>query len=102
MGNHRLKQHQYQINTVPPIVSKMTVVETQKQHVGVGVTKSPNARITTIGVKMVVAPNINVVKKGVLIGFVTKLGSGLGGVSTRRNLNRSSVLPIATIRIVGT
>jgi len=43
MGNHTLKQHQYQINIVPPVVSEATVVETQRQYVGVGVTKSPNA-----------------------------------------------------------
>jgi hypothetical protein len=100
MGNHGLKQRQYQINTVPPIVSEATVVETRRQHVGVGVTKSPNARIITIGVEMVVAPNIDVVRKGVLIGSVTKLSSGLGGVSTRRNVNRSSMLPTTTIRSV--
>jgi len=101
MGNHGLKQRQYQINTVPPIVSEAIVVETRRQHVGVGVTKSPNARITTIGVEMVVAPNIDVVRKGVLIGSVTKLSSGLGGVSTRRNVNRSSMLPTTNIRSVG-
>jgi len=33
---------------------------------------------------MFVAPNIDVVKRGVLIGYVTKLGSGLGGVSPIR------------------
>jgi hypothetical protein len=31
--------------------------------------------------------NINVVKKKVIIEFVTKLGSGLGGISTIRNLS---------------
>jgi len=36
---------------------------------------------------MVVAPNINVVTRVVLIGFVAKLGSGLGGVLARRNLS---------------
>jgi hypothetical protein len=30
MGNHRLKQRQYQINIVPPVVSEATVVETQR------------------------------------------------------------------------
>jgi hypothetical protein len=33
--------------------------------------------ITTIGVEMVVVPNIDVIKKGVLIGSITKLGSGI-------------------------
>jgi hypothetical protein len=50
---------------------------------------------------MVVAPNIDVVKRGVLIGSVTKLGSRSGGVSTRRNLNRSLVLPASTIGFMG-
>jgi hypothetical protein len=31
--------------------------------------------------EMVVTPNINVVKRGKTIGFVTKLGSELGGIS---------------------
>ncbi len=36
---------------------------------------------------MVVEPNIDVIRKGVLIGFVTKLGSGLGRVLVGRNLS---------------
>jgi len=39
---------------------------------------------------------------GILLGFATKLGSGFGGVSIGRNLNRSSTLPIITIGVVGT
>jgi hypothetical protein len=50
---------------------------------------------------MVVVPNINVVRRGVLIGFTTKLGNELGGVLIGRNLSRSSVLPIAITRVVG-
>ncbi len=38
---------------------------------------------------------------GVLLGFATKLGSGLGGVSVRRNLNQSLTLPIVITRVVG-
>jgi len=37
--------------------------------------------------EMVVEPNIDVVRRGVPIGFVIKLGSGSGGVLSRRNLN---------------
>jgi hypothetical protein len=37
--------------------------------------------------EIVVAPNINVVRRGVLIGSTTKLGSGSSGVSTVRNLS---------------
>ncbi len=45
--------------------------------------------------------NIDVVKKGILIGFAAKLGNGSNGVSTRRNLSRSSMLPTTTIGFVG-
>jgi hypothetical protein len=36
---------------------------------------------------MIVAPNIDVVKRGVLIGSTTKLGSRSGGVLVVRNLS---------------
>jgi hypothetical protein len=77
-------------------MSKVVVVETRKQHVGVGVTQSFGGGITTIGVEMVVAPNINVVRRGVQIGFATKLGNRLSGVSEVRNLSRSLALPVVT------
>ncbi len=35
-----------------------------------------NASITTTGVEMVIAPNIVVVKRGILIRSIVKLGSG--------------------------
>jgi len=38
-------------------------------------------------VETVVASNIDVVKRGILIGSAAKLGSGSGGVLARRNLN---------------
>ncbi len=38
MGNHRMEHRQSRINITPPIVSQATIVETQKQHVRVGVT----------------------------------------------------------------
>jgi hypothetical protein len=37
MGNHRLEQREFQINIALPIVSETTIVETWKQHVGIGV-----------------------------------------------------------------
>ncbi len=40
----------------------------------------------------VVAPNIDVVRKGVLIGSITKVSSKLSGVSAIRNLTRSLAL----------
>ncbi len=55
---------------------EVAIVETQRQHVGVGVTKSLNASITTTGVKMVITSNIDVVKTGILIRSIAKLGSG--------------------------
>jgi hypothetical protein len=50
---------------------------------------------------MVVAPNIHVIKRGILIGSIAKLGSELGGVSVIRNLSRSLTLLATTIRVVG-
>jgi hypothetical protein len=73
-------------------MSEATFTETRKQHARVGVTQSFNASITTTGVETVVAPNIDVIKKGILIRYVAKLGSGLGGVSTKKNLNQSLTL----------
>jgi hypothetical protein len=81
-------------------VSETTVAETQRQYAGVKVIQSFNARMTTIGMEMVIVPNINVVKRGVLIGSTTKLGSGLGRILTRRNLSQNLMLPIVTIGVV--
>jgi hypothetical protein len=52
-------------------------------------------------VETIVVPNINVVERGGLIGYVAKLGSRSSGVSTRRHLNRSSALLAATTKVVG-
>jgi hypothetical protein len=68
-------------------VSEVAIVETRKQHAGVRVIQSLDVGITTTRVETIIAPNIYVVRRGVLIGSETKLGSGLGGVSTKRNLN---------------
>jgi hypothetical protein len=48
-------------------MSEVIVVEIQRQLAKIKVTQSPNVIITTIGVKIVVAPNTNVVRSGVLI-----------------------------------
>jgi hypothetical protein len=45
---------------------------------------------------------MDVVKRGVLIGSIEKLGSGLGGILARKKLSGSSALPTTTIRVVGT
>jgi hypothetical protein len=55
-----------------------------------------------IGVEIVVVSNMDFVKKGILLGFVTKLGSGSSGVLAGKNLNQSLALPGVTIGVVGT
>jgi hypothetical protein len=47
--------------------------------------------------EIVVAPNTNFIKVGILIGFATNLGHGLSGVLAGRNLNRNLGLPATTI-----
>ncbi len=61
-----------QIDTTSPIVLEATIFETQKQLVGVKVIQSLDSGITNIGVETVIVPNMDVIKKGVLIGFVAK------------------------------
>jgi hypothetical protein len=51
---------------------------------------------------MIVVPTMDVVKRGVVIGSIAKLGSGLSGLSIGRKLSGSSALPIAITRVVGT
>ncbi len=65
----------------------MAIVETHKQHTKIRSIQSLGASITTIGVEMVVAPNIDVVKREILIRIAAKLSSGLSGVSVVRNLS---------------
>jgi hypothetical protein len=50
------------------------------QRVRVVATQLLDVGVTTIGVEMVVAPIMDVVRKGILIGSITILGSGLGEV----------------------
>jgi len=101
MGNHILEQRQSQVNTTSLIMSKATVVETQKQHVGIGTTQSLNEGKRTTGVETVVAPSIDVVRRGILIESTTKLGSESCGVLAGRNLRQSSRLPAVIIGVVG-
>ncbi len=51
--------------------------------------------------EMVIEPNINAIKRGILNGSTTKLSSRSNGVLARRNLSWSSTLPIVTTAIVG-
>jgi hypothetical protein len=50
---------------------------------------------------MVVAPTMDVVKRGVLIGSVIKLGNASSGISTQRKFSGSLTLPTTIIRVVG-
>ncbi len=101
MGNQRLEQHQFLINKTSPIMSKMIVIETQRQHARVGIIQSLNVGITTTRVEMVIEPNINAIKRGILNRSITKLSSRSSGILARRNLSRNSMLPMATTRVVG-
>jgi len=47
-------------------------------------------------------PSIDVVRRGVLIRFTTKLGNISSGVLVVRNLNRSLALPTTISRVVCT
>jgi len=51
-------------------MSTVAIVKTQKQHAKIEVTQSFNAVIITIRVETVIAPNMDVVKKGMVIGYV--------------------------------
>ncbi len=88
------------INTTSLIVLKTITIKTHKQHVGIGVTQSLGACITSAKVETTVGPKINVIGRGVLIRSVANLSSRSGGVSAIRNLNWSSALPIATTGVV--
>ncbi len=90
------------MTTISLIVSEVAIVETRKQHVAVGVTQSFDVVITTIRMEIIVVPNLEVVRRGILIGSIANLGSGLDGVLTGRNLSRSSTLPTTITRVVGT
>jgi ribosomal protein L17 len=81
-------------------MSKAVVVETRRQHAGVGIIQSLNVGIKTTRVEKIIAPNIDVVKRGILIGYAAKLGNGSGRVYARRNLSRSFALLADTIRVV--
>jgi hypothetical protein len=80
----------------------MIVVKTWKQLVGIEVTQSYDAIITTIGVETIVAPNMNVVKRGIIIGSPTNLGHELGKFSSKRNLNKNLGPLVANTGVVAT
>jgi hypothetical protein len=49
---------------------------------------------------MIIKPNTNIAKRGVVIGSIVNLDHGLGRFLANRSLSRS--LPIANIKVVGT
>jgi hypothetical protein len=80
----------------------MAIAKTWKQLVGIDVTQSFNVIITTTRVETIIVPNMNVVRREVVIGFATNLSHESCEFLARRNLNRNSRLIIAKIRVVGT
>ncbi len=102
MGKHRMEHYRPQINTTSPIVTEAAIVETQRQPARIVVTQSFDVDIPTTRVETIVAPTMDVVRKGTLIRFTAKLGNGSSGVPAGRKLSGSLALPTATTRIVGT
>jgi len=83
-------------------MSKMEVVEIWKQPTRIEVIQLFNVIIPTTRVEIVVAPNTNVIRSGVLMGFVMNLGCRSRRVSVKRNLNTSLKIPIIITGVVGT
>jgi hypothetical protein len=103
MGNHIMEHCQTQINVTSPRVSKVIVVETPKQLVKIEVIQSFNVVITTKRVEMVVvAPNMDVVRRGVIIRFVANLGHGSGRFLAKMSFSRSLGLTTINTKVVGT
>jgi hypothetical protein len=61
-------------------VSEASFVETRRQHVRVKVIQSLHIGIITTRVEMIIVPNINIVRRGILIRSIAKLGIGSSGV----------------------
>jgi hypothetical protein len=75
---------------------EVAFTEIQIQPTRIYVTQPFNVVILTTWLGIIVAPNTNFVKVGVLIGFAPNLGHGLSGVLARRNLNKNSGLAATT------
>jgi hypothetical protein len=83
-------------------MSKVAIAKIWKQLARIEVTQPFHVVIPTIRMETVVAPHTNFIRGRVLIGFAANLGHGLKGILVRRNLNRNSRIPIATIGVVAT
>jgi hypothetical protein len=75
------------MNTTSLIMSKVAIIETWRQPTGVVVTQSLDVDITITWIETVVVPNMDVVKRGIIIRYAAKLGSGSGGILARWKLN---------------
>jgi hypothetical protein len=83
----------------------LKVEERPKRHIlflPQDVTQSLDVGITTTRIETFVAPSMDVVRRGVLIGSTTKMGNGLDGILAGRKLSGSTTLPTITIGVVGT
>jgi hypothetical protein len=76
-------------------MSQAVITKIWRQPIKIEVIQSLNVVITT-RVETMVAPNTNIVRSGVLIGFAANLGSGSSGVLAGRNLSWSSTLSTTT------
>jgi hypothetical protein len=61
-------------------VSKTVVVKIQRQPTRIEVIQPFNVVIPNTRVEIVVTPNINFVRGGILIGFIANLGRGSNGL----------------------
>jgi hypothetical protein len=75
-----MEHHHPRINTNSPIVLEVVTVETWRQPTWVVITRSLEVGITIKGVETIIAPTMDVVKKGVLIGSTTKLCNAWNGI----------------------
>ncbi len=93
--------HQTWTNSSSPRVLETIIAKIRRQPTRIEVTQPFNVVIPITGMEIVIAPNTNFVRSGVLIGFITNLGHGSYGVSMGKILNRSSKLLNTTTSIVG-
>jgi hypothetical protein len=63
MGNHKMEHCWTQVNTTSPIMSKATIIKTQRQFTRIEIIQSFNVVIITTRVETIIAPNMDVVRK---------------------------------------
>ncbi len=97
MGNH-----QTWVTSTSPRMSEVVATNIWRQLTRIEVIRPLHFIIPITRVKIVVAPTTNFVKNGILIGSITNLGCGPGGVLTGRNLSKSSGILISIIGVIRT